>query len=464
MNTILILPLLLALAQQTPTSLLDQIDAATKALRELLAPPLTTTERLQAALLKGGTLDLLEGQVYDGFVVSVPGTTVNGHGAVVHATGLGLWVTASNVTVRGLTVQTTSTDTAIRCGANDSSQTAVSQMPVGVVLEQLTVPLHHGKRGIEVNCAGVVQDNVLSNVWDHGQDSQGIAVLNSVGPVQILRNTLTAIGSEGILLGGDLLKLPGELEQVLIEGNTITRPVAWMTGTTEDKSAQKVKNGIEVKRGRHVIVRNNHVDVVYAGAGQDGWAFVITPRAGGDIHDVLFERNVATNVGGCFNILGQDTANIQTPAPLSGVVLRGNDCTMSKLKYGGRGQFALIVGEPADITITQNLIDGDGTSFVNYDPGKVLSGVDAVTQRPGGPIASLTITDNLVGNAGSYGVFLAGVANGGPSPAGATVFVMTGNTIALASATLKKNQPVNTYVDRPTYEALAAVKRAVVVP
>jgi hypothetical protein len=446
------LPLILAvlLFLQQTGKLFDQIEPAAKAVRTQLAPPIDTPERLRAALLAGGTVDLAAGARFSGsFTAAVRGTIINGHGAQVlgSSTAEALRISASDVAVHELGLTTASTDTVLRCGANDSSQTTVAQVPTNVVLDRVTVPTHRGKRGIEWNCTGTIDGVEVLDTWDPaGRDSQGLAILNTPGPVRVLGGRYQA-GSEGILVGGDTMKIAGvEVTDLLFDRVEISRPLSWKT----DGVPRKIKNLLELKRGRRVVVRNGR----FSGAwqdGQDGYAIVITPHSGGDIHDVLVERSSMTNVGGCFNLLGQEYHGIPTPAPLSGFVERDNVCVASKTLYGGRGIFALITGEPADLTFTGGVSVTDGTATILYDPGKVLT-ADGTT-RQGGPIAALTVTDKYF-RTGIYGINLAGVVNAGPSPKGVVKLVVTGNTIAGASAALKKNLPQNTYVDRVAFDAL----------
>lgn len=444
----------LALCQQTPAQLLDQMDAAIKALRAQLAPPIDTTARLQAALKVGGTIDLAPNTLFEGFfAVSAPGTVLNGHGSTLHGlTTPGLWVNASNVLVREVYGGSSGSDAAIRCGANDSTQTAVAQVPVNVVFNQVVVPTFMGKRGIDWHCTGVLDHTSSRGVWDPGgQDSQALLIVNTPGPVQILGGVYQA-GSEGILFGGDTMKLVGVVgpADLLVDGVEVSRPLSWMT----DGVKRKTKALIEAKNARRLIIRHSTLSGAWvdANAGQDGSAIVLTPHSGGVVQDVTIEDNDIRNVGGCVQILGQEYKGIPTPSPTTRIVFQRNVCLPSKAQFGGRGILAMISGEPGDLTFANNIAPGDGTAFVNYDPGSVLTGVDQKTTRFGGPIGSLTITGNYL-NAGIYGAFLAGIQGGVPSPKGATVFTLSGNTIAEASALLKKNQPTNTFVTRADFDA-----------
>jgi hypothetical protein len=280
-----------------------------------------------------------------------------------------------------------------------------------------------------------------------GRDSQGFYAVNTPGPIRIT-NSLFEAGSEPLLIGGDLTRIPGVVpSDILIEDTDLSRPLSWQ----EDGIKRKIKNLLELKTGRRVIGRR----LTLSGAwrdGQDGYAIVITPHSGGDIHDVTLEDITARNVGGCLQLLGQEYSAPPTPSPLSGVLIRRFTCVASKARFGGRGVFALITGEPSDITIADSIGILDGTASIVYDPGTVLN--QDGTKRPGGPIGSLTLTGNYLVAGTPYGINLAGAMNGLNNPRGVTTLTVTGNTFADAPAALQKNLPSNTYVKRAAFDAL----------
>ncbi len=415
--------------------------------------PIATSEALTAALLRGGTVDLAEGVTLEGaFRVTVDGTVLNGHGSTLHGSATpprpALTITASNVTVSDLSATSTSPNTVIQCGANDGSQTRVDQVPRDVTLSHVVIPTARGKRAIEYHCTGSLDHVETHDVYDPaGRDSQGFYAVNTPGPIRIT-NSLFEAGSEPLLIGGDLTRIPGVVpSDILIEDTDLSRPLSWQ----EDGIKRKIKNLLELKTGRRVIGRR----LTLSGAwrdGQDGYAIVITPHSGGDIHDVTLEDITARNVGGCLQLLGQEYSAPPTPSPLSGVLIRRFTCVASKARFGGRGVFALITGEPSDITIADSIGILDGTASIVYDPGTVLN--QDGTKRPGGPIGSLTLTGNYLVAGTPYGINLAGAMNGLNNPRGVTTLTVTGNTFADAPAALQKNLPSNTYVKRAAFDAL----------
>jgi len=218
-----------------------------------------------------------------------------------------------------------------------------------------------------------------------------------------------------------------------------------------------VKNLLELKTGRKVVARHLTLDGSWQD-GQEGWAVVLTPHSGGDIHDVTLDDLTITNVGAGFQFLGLEYAGIPTPAALSGVTVSNCHIRISSADYGGRGVLALATGAPADLTFTNNVVVSDGTSVFYYDPGSVLDPASG-TKRPAGPIGSLTLTNNYL-VAGRYGILLAGRPNAtGDVSEGVRQLTVTGNTFADAVPALERALPKNTYVDRSKFDRLVASLR-----
>ena len=448
---------------QTAADWLNQIDAATAALRALLAPPVpvpdvvpvSTADDFAAALVKGGSITLAAGAQFGGsFTVSVSGTTISGNDASIAGgkAGPALVIPPSvhDVSLSDLAL-TSDVDPVLLCGANDSSQTALSQAPTNITLTRISVPTHRGKRGIEWNASGTIESCTVLDTWDpYGQDSQALAILNSPGNTTVTGGKYQA-GSECILIGGDTMKMAGVIpSNITIQNLEISRPLSWQT----DGVKRKVKNLLELKTGRHVIARNLTLDGSWQDA-QEGWAIVITPHSGGDIHDVLIDTVTATHCGAAIQLMGLEYAGTPTPSALSGVVVQNSRFTVSKAQFGGRGVFVLATGEPADFTATNNVVVSDGTSVFYYDPGSVLDPVTGV-KRTGGPFGSVTLTGNYL-VPGIYGLVFAGQPNAsGDLSAGVRTLTVTGNTFADAASALKKALPQNTYIDRATFDAQIA--------
>lgn len=185
----------------------------------------------------------------------------------------------------------------------------------------------------------------LSGIWVTGQDSQAFCAWDGAGPYTISDNYLAA-ASENILFGGADSSAPEKLPaDILIEGNTITKPLAWK-GTPK-----QVKNLLELKGARRVIVRNNLLENNWVDA-QSGFAVLFTPRnqegtaPWTQVADVLFERNIVRNSPSIFQLLGYDASTtLQTDA----IVIRNN-----LLLGAGGGRLANVINENGSITFDHN--------------------------------------------------------------------------------------------------------------
>ena len=121
----------------------------------------------------------------------------------------------------------------IELGAADRTQTTLAQVPYALVLDRLYVHGDPGlgqKRGIALNS----RDTTIVNTWVAdckavGQDAQAIAGWNGPGSYVIANNYLEGAG-ENLLIGGTDPTIPNLVTtNVTIQGNYLTKPVAWRT-------------------------------------------------------------------------------------------------------------------------------------------------------------------------------------------------------------------------------------------
>jgi hypothetical protein len=145
----------------------------------------------------------------------------------------------------------------------------------------------------------------IANIFATGMDSQAFCAWDGAGPYTITDNYLEA-GSENIMFGGADSKSPERVpSNILIEGNTIGKPESWRG--VEGKYA--VKNLLEFKVGKHILVRDNQFSGSWTDA-QDGYAILLkSVNQGGAapwtaLEDVEITGNTITDVESGFNILG----------------------------------------------------------------------------------------------------------------------------------------------------------------
>lgn len=462
--------LVLALGQQParpPQAILADLKTQIAALNDRVAeleqalgPQTTTVSQLPAALDKGGDIHLEKAGIYPiSIVVTRSNTTVHCHGAgfigelkvpAVPAVDI---LPGVNGTVLEDCAATGPSDLVFRIGRNTAiEQGTLERIPKGTIFRNVSVPTHRGKRAFEVNgelacvpCFG--HDVRLMN----GQDSQVLWIGNSAGNILIEGGEYCG-ATETFLLGGDTLKLPAGVipTNIVIRNARFCRPLDWQ----HDGQPDKDKNLLEFKNGQKILIQHVAADGSWQD-GQDGYAFVVTPRSGGEIHDITFEDVTATNVAAGFQITGADNTTI-TPAATSGFVARRVSVTAQKVLYGGRGIFALIGTEPADLLFDDcvGLVDGDALFTYAFGSRLMADG----TTRKTGHLGSLTVTSGVY-TVGKYGFSLQGQQNAANPQLSVDALVVKGVTFAGTTAALQKNLPGNTYVDKSAVDAILAARR-----
>ena len=174
-------------------------------------------------------------------------------------------------------------------------------------------PTQDVREGVLGNAAHLaVIDSYISDIHQSTFDSQAVAAYASPGPIKIVNNYLSAT-TEDVLFGGaggkDNPYQPADIE---IRNNHFYKPLAWLKVglTLPPKPQWIVKNNLEFKSGRRVIVENNVFENNWR-SGQDGTSIVLTVRTGqsGDlavVDDILFQNNVIKNVPSGFSTLAND--------------------------------------------------------------------------------------------------------------------------------------------------------------
>ena len=439
---------------------LSALQALAKELEGLypVAPPqpaptlVSTTAELLAALEQGGNIELaaLEFHNPSGFLVKSNTRLSAPAGATIRADNqpaIRVKPRTTDVLLQGFTCQSGFSGAVIQLGDNSATtQGTADDVPTRITLRDITIPSHRGKRGIEVNAGDVlIEDCTIEDVWaTSGQDSQAIGILNSPGRIVIDGGTLSA-GSENILLGGDSMKVPGQvIANVVIRNARIYKPLSWKT----DGQNRGVKNLLEVKAGKDVQILNCTFDGCWR-AGQDGYCFVITPKNSQYIENVTIDGCTVTNVSAGLNILGEDY-NTVTPQPTTGVVVRNTSFDVSQAAHGGRGVLALITGGMKTVTFENLTFHGDGNAVITTDSQKVQ-----------GPCLVTGSTMTYL----KHGVVMPGSMYGTPLPADSPYYTrrlivtFRNNTFTGAvSSNFKTNFPDNQYpaASRQEQEAIDA--------
>jgi hypothetical protein len=333
----------------------------------------------------------------------------------------GLIVTGDHVTVIGLEVRKVDplTDIVVVTGAH-------------VTLDRLRVlgdPVKGAKRGIRANGNGdatiirsYVDDTFQS--WP-GNDSQAICAWDMAPGLRIEDNFLRG-GSETVMIGGaDASSADRMPADVTIRGNTITKRPEWQALPVG------VKNTLELKAARNVLIEDNDISYAWGGHGQDGYLFLITPRnqdgraPWSTVQNVVFRGNRLSHGAAAINILGLDNIKETVagrPTPMgtvrpsvraSTISITGNTVTdIDPTTWAGSTRLILIGAGPVDVTIDRNTFAG-----VKIGSQVYFSGTP--------PAAGLVVTANTWPPA-PYGIKGDGQASGAASWAAYT----SGGTLA----------------------------------
>jgi hypothetical protein len=232
------------------------------------------------------------------------------------------------------------------------------------------------------------------------QDSQAFAAWDGAGPYTIVDNYLEA-ASENVMFGGapsrSASRIPSDIR---IEGNHFSKRPEWKG------RARAVKNLLELKSARRVIIRDNVFERNWTDA-QGGTAILITPRndsgAWAVVEDVLFERNVVRETEGLIAILGYDGYGSSGQA--TRITIRHNLLV-------GSGVFLTIGGEAGTVVVDHNTIE-QGYNFATMYFGDVWPTGTAGPRTAAYAVESLTVTNNLAHHR-DYGLWTeAGIGTAG---------------------------------------------------
>ena len=243
--------------------------------------------------------------------------------------------------------------------------TSLDELASDIVLDRLLVrgdPQKGQKRGVALHGRGLtLTRSYVSDFKRDGQDAQAVYINNGPGPYVITDNYLEGSG-ENILIGGDTPRIAGLVPaDITIESNVIAKPLTWQ-GQPWD-----VKNLLEMKRARRVMIRNNRFSGNWVAA-QAGYAILFTPRNQNGkapwtvVEDVRFEGNVVSDVSSAINVTGDDSEH---PSQRTNrIVIRDNVVATDAKRFGGDGRFMLIGRAPQQLTIEGNTCICDGSSWI----------------------------------------------------------------------------------------------------
>jgi cellulose synthase/poly-beta-1,6-N-acetylglucosamine synthase-like glycosyltransferase len=306
----------------------------------------------------------------------------------------------------------------VQLGADERS---IDQLPHDIVFERCYLhgdPQRGSRRGIAMNSRSTsVTDSYLADFKEAGADSQAIASWNGRGPFSIVNSYLEAAG-ENVMFGGadpSIQSLtPTDIE---IRRNHFYKPLSWKIGDrTYAGTAWTVKNLLELKNARHVLVDGNLFENNWPQA-QNGFAILFTVRnqdgasPWSTVEGVTFTNNLIRHVGAGINILGHD--DLHPSGPTRRVLISNNLFYDIGGGWGNGRLFQLL----------------DGTTNVVIEHNSALNTESFVVADGNAPHTGFVFRNNIVQHQ-QYGLIGSGSQPGLPSlKRYFTDAVMVGNAI-----------------------------------
>jgi hypothetical protein len=260
-----------------------------------------------------------------------------------------------------------------------------------------------GKRGVQLNANHVgIVDSYISGWRRVGQDTQAVLGWNASGPFRIVNNYLEGAGENLMFGGADAAianVIPTDIE---ICRNHFDKPRTWkMDDPTYDGTAWSVKNLLELKVGRRVLIAGNVFEQVWPMA-QTGFALVLKTanQDGGETWATTEDVTVAYNIVR-HAAQGASISNGEGGANLGTHRVRFVDNLMTEIGVGDWGG--------SDGRLFQVL----GVPGVHLDHNTGF-GVNQTVIFDGATNDDFVFTNNVCGDT-TYGVFGSGAGEGNSS-------------------------------------------------
>lgn len=232
----------------------------------------------------------------------------------------------------------------------------------------------------------------IAGIWYPGEDSQCFAAWDGPGPYTIVDNFLEC-ASENILFGGaDSSSAANVPADIRIEGNTLTKDLAWKT-----LPLRQVKNLLELKAAKRVVIRGNLLRHNWAGA-QSGFSVLITPRNQDKlapwtvIEDVLIEGNTIEGIPLGFSLTGYD--DLAPSGQTTRITIRDNTITTTGIPF-------LLQKELGAVSIYRNkIVMGPDNPSLSMVKTTVWKAGEASPREASYTVQALVFADNP--SPGSY--------------------------------------------------------------
>ena len=199
-------------------------------------------------------------------------------------------------------------------GQPDGGMGHKNNLPDSITFDRVYMhgsPTQDVREGIQGNVTNLaVIDSYISDIHQSTMDSQAIAVYLNPGPIKIVNNLLSAT-TEDVMFGGaggyDNPYVPSDIE---IRRNHFFKPLSWIPLSTVSPVKWSVKNNLEFKSARRVLVEGNILENNWKSA-QVGYSVLFTVRTGQSgniavVDDITVESNLLINVDAGFTTLEHD--------------------------------------------------------------------------------------------------------------------------------------------------------------
>ncbi len=284
----------------------------------------------------------------------------------------------------------------VSLGDGNSEQKTLESQPRDIVIDRSYIHGHPGlnlRRAIALNSASTaIINSTLDEVHHKDSDSQAICGWSGTGPYLIENNKLEGSG-ENIMFGGGEPSIPGAIpSDITIRRNDITKPDHW-------RGVWLVKNLLELKLGRRVLIENNLLQNNWT-HGQSGVAIVL--KTSGEVPwsittHVTFRKNVVKDSVSAIAISGGNGL------PASHFDVYDN----TFVNIGGPAR-------PAEGRLVLLLGYGGSLRHVRIANNKAIEGAshpNSIVMFDGEPTYHLTLTGNVFTH-GEYGIKGSGTSTG----------------------------------------------------
>jgi hypothetical protein len=263
----------------------------------------------------------------------------------------------------------------VRLGDNLSVQNSLSTIAGNLIFDRTYIhgnPSGQLRRCVMLNSAATaIVDSWLGECHSNMSESQAIIGWNGPGPFFIQNNHLEG-GHEVIMFGGGGTTIQNlSPSDITIRGNHITRPTAW-------KGTWQVKNLIESKHARRVLIEGNVIENSWADA-QAGFAFVMKSENQNwdspwtQTTDVTIRNNRIRNVGGVFNLA--DNPSGAPAVPAARFVITDNIVeNVGTGMFDGDGRVFQLLGAVSDVVLMHNTVvsaSGQNPATIYFSGGGV---------------------------------------------------------------------------------------------